>query len=168
MKPLLYADALNFAAHLAAVLLLYKLALQLAGRPVALFGAWFFLLDGRLNWTFSTGMETGLYTAGLVAFFWLWLREVPRGRFAWLAALGALVAVLRPEGHILISLGCLLTLAYLAVVLFPIPLRFSTAFWNLVPQLLTGGTVLVATFVHPDGCGEDQERCDAGLSEAVA
>ena len=37
----------------------------------------------------------------------------------------------------------LLTLAYLAVVLLPIPLRISPAVWNLVPQLVTGGTVLL-------------------------
>jgi hypothetical protein len=37
----------------------------------------------------------------------------------------------------------LLTVAYLAVVLLPIPLRASPVFWNLVPQLVTGGTVLL-------------------------
>jgi hypothetical protein len=37
----------------------------------------------------------------------------------------------------------LLTIAYLAIVLLPIPLSISTASWSLAPQLLTGGTVLL-------------------------
>jgi hypothetical protein len=37
----------------------------------------------------------------------------------------------------------LLTVAYLAIVLLPIPLGMSPVFWNLVPQLVTGGTVLL-------------------------
>jgi hypothetical protein len=35
-------------------------------------------------------------------------------------------------------------------------------------KYLTGGTVLLATFVHPDRCGPDQEHCDGGWSELVA
>ena len=35
-------------------------------------------------------------------------------------------------------------------------------------KYLTGGAVLAATFVHPLRCGDNQERCDAGLSEFVA
>ena len=78
-----------------------------------MFSAWFVLLDGSLNWVFLTGMETGIYAAGLVTFFWLWLRDTSRGRFYWLAAVGTLVALLRPEGHILISVACVATIAYL-------------------------------------------------------
>jgi hypothetical protein len=37
----------------------------------------------------------------------------------------------------------LLTVAYLTIVLLPIPLRMSPASWNLVLQLVTGGTVLL-------------------------
>jgi hypothetical protein len=37
----------------------------------------------------------------------------------------------------------LLTLVYLAVVLLPITFRTSIPSWNLVPQLVTGGTVLL-------------------------
>ena len=113
MKALLYADALNFIAHLALVLVMYRLGFALGGRALALFAASFVLLDGSLNWVFLTGMETGIYAAGLLAFFWLWLRDVPAGRFHWLAAVGTLVALLRPEGHILMSLASLLTIIYL-------------------------------------------------------
>lgn len=112
-KPLIYADLFNFAAHLGAILLLYKLALRLGGRPLALLSAIFLLLDGRLNYIFMSGMETGLYAFGLVAFFYVWARDVEQGRFVWLAAVGALVALLRTEGHVLVSLACLLTLVYL-------------------------------------------------------
>jgi hypothetical protein len=112
-KPLFYADALNFLAHLAAVLLLYKMALRLGGRPLALLSALFLLLDGRLNYIFMSGMETGIYAGALVAFFWLWLRDVDRGRFAWLAGVGVFASLLRPESHILVSLVCVLTLIYL-------------------------------------------------------
>jgi len=35
-------------------------------------------------------------------------------------------------------------------------------------KYLTSGAMLMATFVHPDRCGPDQERCDAELSEALA
>src|SRR5205823_12518341 len=78
MAPLLYADVMGFAAHLLMVLLVYRLAKGLAGRGVALLSAWLVLLDGRLNWMFLTGMETGPYTAALVAFFWAWWRAMPR------------------------------------------------------------------------------------------
>jgi len=37
----------------------------------------------------------------------------------------------------------LLTLAYLAVVLWPITFRIPIPSWNLMPQLVTGGTVLL-------------------------
>jgi hypothetical protein len=37
----------------------------------------------------------------------------------------------------------LLTLAYLAVVLLPITFRTPIPYWNLMPQLVTGGTVLL-------------------------
>ncbi len=30
------------------------------------------------------------------------------------------------------------------------------------------GAVTLASFIHPDRCGDDQEHCDAGLSELVA
>ncbi|HKP54740.1 MAG TPA: hypothetical protein VJ183_19055 [Chloroflexia bacterium] len=113
MKTLFYADVLNFIAHLMIVLLMYKLGFRLGGRTLGLFGASFLLLDGSLNWVFLSGMETGIYSAGLVAFFWLWLRDIPAGRLHWLAAVGALVALVRPEGHILVSLACLLTIIYL-------------------------------------------------------
>jgi hypothetical protein len=35
-------------------------------------------------------------------------------------------------------------------------------------KYLTRETVLMATFVHPDRCGDDQEHCDGGLSEWAA
>lgn len=113
MKALLYADLLNFAAHLLLVILMYKLGFALGGRLLALFSASFVLLDGALNWVFLTGMETGIYAAGLVAFFWVWLRDVPARRFYWLALVGTFVALIRPEGHVLISIACVLTAAYL-------------------------------------------------------
>ncbi len=142
MEALLYADALNFIAHLVMVMLMYRLGFHLGGRTLALFGASFLLLDGGLNWVFLTGMETGIYSAGLVAFFWLWLRDTQVGRFHWLAAVGTLVALLRPEGHILVSLACLLTIAYLwrkrgfawgyAWLLVPILVGFVPYIANLV------------------------------------
>src|SRR5436190_1081963 len=113
MKALLYADALNFLAHLGFILLGYRLAYAVGGRPVALFTALFLLLDGRLNLTFLTGMETGLYAAALVAFFWTLLRATTSGGRFWLVAVtGLLAALLRTEGHILVSVVCLLTLVY--------------------------------------------------------
>ncbi|MEO8287770.1 MAG: hypothetical protein ABI670_15185 [Chloroflexota bacterium] len=113
MAALIYADVLGLIAHLAAVLLFYNVGYRLGGRPLALLGAVFLLLDGSLNWTFLTGMETGLYTAALVAFFWAWLRGVPQGQFILLAAVGTLAALVRTEGHILISLACVATIAWL-------------------------------------------------------
>jgi hypothetical protein len=35
-------------------------------------------------------------------------------------------------------------------------------------KYLVGGALLMATFVHPDRCGSNQDLCDGGLSEAVA
>ena len=35
-------------------------------------------------------------------------------------------------------------------------------------KYLRSGAVIMATFVHPDRCGPEQEHCDAGLSEKVA
>ena len=112
-SPLLYAFALGFGAHLAAVILLYKLALLIFSRRVALLSAAFLLLDGRSNWHFLTGMETGLYAGALIAFFYIWAKGIRSGRFLLTALVGVLVALLRPEGHIVISFVCLLTLIYL-------------------------------------------------------
>jgi hypothetical protein len=35
-------------------------------------------------------------------------------------------------------------------------------------KYLTRGTVLVASFIHPDRCGPNQQYCDAGLTEDAA
>ncbi len=113
MKAFLYADLLNFVAHLVAVLLFYSIGLRLGGRPLALLCGWFFLLDGRLNWMFLAGMETGIYGAALIGFFWLWLHDIPTGRLWALAAVGTFAALLRTEGHMLVSLACVLTFIYL-------------------------------------------------------
>ncbi len=112
-KPLIYADLLNLAAHLALIFFTYKIGFRLGGRPLALLSAGFVLLDGRLNYIFVSGMETGLFTAALAGFLWLWLRDVEVERFAWLAAVGTLAALLRPEGHVLVSIVCVLTAIYL-------------------------------------------------------
>ncbi|MDQ5822618.1 MAG: hypothetical protein M3441_00205 [Chloroflexota bacterium] len=111
-KPLLFADLLNFLAHLGSVLLLYGLALRLGGRPLALFASILLLLDGRLNYIFLSGMETGLFIFSLVAFFWLLSRDLDAGRFVWLAVVGSLAALLRPEGHIIMSVLCVLALVF--------------------------------------------------------
>lgn len=111
-KPLLFADLLNFLAHLGSVLLLYKLAFRLGGRPLALLAALLLLLDGRLNYIFLSGMETGLYTFSLIAFFWLLSRDEGVERFVWLAVVGTFAALLRPEGHILVSVACVLALVF--------------------------------------------------------
>lgn len=111
-KPLLFADLLNFLAHLGSVLLLYGLAFRLGGRPLALFASILLLLDGRLNYIFLSGMETGLFTFSLVAFFWLLSREEGAERFAWLALVGSFAALLRPEGHIIMSVACVLALVF--------------------------------------------------------
>ncbi|HEX8598468.1 MAG TPA: hypothetical protein VF952_08130 [Chloroflexia bacterium] len=111
-KPLLFADLLNFVAHLGSVLLLYGLAFRLGGRPLALFAAILLLLDGRLNYIFLSGMETGLFIFSLVAFFWLLSRDVEVGRFVWLAVVGSFAALLRPEGHIIMSVLCVLALVF--------------------------------------------------------
>jgi hypothetical protein len=113
MRAFLFADLLGVLAHLALVLLVYALAYRLGGRVLALFAAWFVVLDGSLNWTFLTGMETGLYAAGLVAFFWVLARDDGRWRLWPLALVGSFLALLRTEGHILASLACVLLLGYL-------------------------------------------------------
>jgi hypothetical protein len=129
-KPLLLADLLNFLAHLGSVLLLYRLALRLGGRPLALFAAILLLLDGRLNYIFLSGMETGLFAFGLIAFFWLYAENIKTRRFVWWAVVGSLVSLLRPEGHIIMCIVCLLTLAYW--LRGPKQLR-TRALWLLVP-----------------------------------
>lgn len=110
---ILYALLLGLAAHLAAILLLYKLALHIFNRPVALLSAALLLLDGRTNWHALSGMETILYMGALVAFFYSWAQGVPRNRLAALALIGTFIALLRPEGHMLISALCVGTIVYL-------------------------------------------------------
>ncbi|MEP6775259.1 MAG: hypothetical protein ABJA50_06645 [Chloroflexota bacterium] len=111
--PLLFAFLLGFVAHLVTVIFLYKLALLVFNRPSALLAASFYLLDGRSNWHFSTGMETGLYAGALIAFFYVWTKGTPNARFVLTALVGAFVALLRTEGHVVISVVCLATLFYL-------------------------------------------------------
>lgn len=131
-KPLLFADLLNFLSHLGSVLLLYGLALRLGGRPLALFASILLLLNGRLNYIFLSGMETGLFIFSLVAFFWLLSRDLDVGRFIWLAVVGSFAALLRPEGHIIMSVLCVLTL----VLVWRRAGRLqSQHLWLLVPVL---------------------------------
>jgi hypothetical protein len=113
MRALLWADLLGVLAHVALVLMVYSLGYRLGGRVLALFAAWFVVLDGSLNWTFLTGMETGLYTAGLVAFFWVLARDEGQDRLWPLALVGSFLALIRTEGHVLASLACVLLLVYL-------------------------------------------------------
>ncbi|MEO6456697.1 MAG: hypothetical protein ABIO92_00265, partial [Chloroflexia bacterium] len=133
-KPLIYADLLNSAAHLALVFFTYKIAFRLGGRPLALFSAGFVLLDGRLNYIFVSGMETGLYAGALATFLWFWLRDVEDARYMWLAAAGTLTALLRPEGHMLVSMVCVLTAMYL----WRRSKRVSTAYLWLAAPVLAG------------------------------
>jgi uncharacterized membrane protein SirB2 len=91
------------------------------------------VLAGAALWLAHTTPSTsGRTLIGLTGFGHGLASEIPIG-------LALLVLAWAERNRALL----LLTLAYLAVVLFPIPLRFSTAFWNLVPQLVTGGTVLL-------------------------
>jgi hypothetical protein len=39
---------------------------------------------------------------------------------------------------------------------------------SAVEYMQQPGAVLMATFVHPDRCGPDQECCDGGVSEHAA
>jgi hypothetical protein len=138
-KSLIYADLLSLVAHLALIFFTYKIGFKLAGRPLALLAAGFVLLDGRLNYIFVSGMETGLFTAALAGFLWLWLRDVEGERFAWLAAAGTVAALLRPEGHVLVSMVCVLTLVYLLQSSrFKVQgSRFRPGyFWLIVPVLV--------------------------------
>ncbi len=111
IKALIYTIALGMLAHVILVLFFYRIAFDLGGRGLALLSTSLLLLDGPLNWSFASGMETGLYTAALVVFFWAWLQYRKHGRIALLATIGAFIALLRPEGHILVSIACLLILA---------------------------------------------------------
>jgi hypothetical protein len=107
-----YALSLGFIAHLVAILLLYKLAILLFSRPVALVAASFLLLNGRTNWHALTGMETIVYMGALVAFFYALAKEMPNNRYYATIVVGSLAVLLRPEGHMVISAICLLTLFY--------------------------------------------------------
>lgn len=108
-----YAVILGFIAHLAAVLFLYKLAVHLFNRPTALFSAIFLIIDGRANWNFLSGMETGIYTGALITFFYALARSIPANKFGPTAAIGILTALLRPDGHVVVSVVCLAAMIYL-------------------------------------------------------
>ena len=90
-------------------------------------------LTGTALWLAHTAPSTtGRNLIGLTGFGHGLASEIPIG-------LALLVLAWAERNRALL----VLTLAYLAVVLLPIPLRISPAFWNLVPQLVTGGTVLL-------------------------
>jgi hypothetical protein len=90
-------------------------------------------LTGAALWLAHTAPSTsGRNLIGLTGFGHGLASEIPIG-------LALLVLAWAERNRALL----VLTLAYLAVVLLPIPLRISPTFWNLAPQLLTGGTVLL-------------------------
>jgi hypothetical protein len=91
------------------------------------------VLTGAALWLAHTAPSvTGRNLIGLTGFGHGLASEIPIG-----LALLVLAWVERNRALLL------LTLVYLAVVLLPIPLRVPMPSWNLVPQLATGGTVLL-------------------------
>jgi len=91
------------------------------------------VLTGVALWlAHTTPSPTGRNLIGLTGFGHGLASEIPIG-------LALLVLAWAERNRALL----LLTIAYLAIVLLPIPLRMSTVSWNLAPQLITGGTVLL-------------------------
>jgi len=91
------------------------------------------VLTGAAVWLAHTAPSpSGNNLIGLIGFGHGLASEIPIG-------LALLVLAWAERNRALL----LLTIAYLAIVLLPIPLRMSTVAWNLVPQLVTGGSVLL-------------------------
>ena len=90
------------------------------------------VLTGAALWLAHTAPSPGRNLIGLTGFGHGLASEIPIG-------LALLVLAWAERNRALL----LLTLAYLAVVLSPIPLRISPAVWTVVPQLVTGGTMLL-------------------------
>jgi hypothetical protein len=90
------------------------------------------VLTGAALWLAHTAPAPGGNLIGLTGFGHGLASEIPIG-------LALLVLAWAERNRALL----LLTLAYLAVVLLPIPLRISLASWNVVPQLVTGGSLLL-------------------------
>jgi hypothetical protein len=91
------------------------------------------VLTGVALWLAHTAPSpSGSNLIGLIGFGHGLASEIPIG-------LALLVLAWAERNRALL----LLTVAYLAIVLLPIPLRMSPVSWNLVPQLVTGGTVLL-------------------------
>ncbi|MBC7248738.1 MAG: hypothetical protein H5T62_00500 [Anaerolineae bacterium] len=73
---------------------------KLSSSAVALLAGLFFLLNGPLLWSFSSGMETGLFTTLILAT----LDSFIQRRFRRLSLCASLMAMTRPEGLILAGL----------------------------------------------------------------
>jgi hypothetical protein len=131
--------------------------------PIALVLAYIAIAAFYIRRSRAPGIETrvrpyaiaGIIIAVVLTGAALWLAHVapsPSGRnLIGLAGFGHGLASEIPIGLALLVLAwaernralLLLTITYLAIVLLPIPLRTSTVSWNLMPQLLVGGTVLL-------------------------
>jgi len=131
--------------------------------PIALVLAYIAIAAFYIHRSRARGIETrvrpyavaGIIIAMVLTGAALWLAHTapsPRGpNLVGLTGFGHGLASEIPIGLALLVLAwaernralLLLTIAYLAIVLLPIPLRMSTVAWNLVPQLVTGGSVLL-------------------------
>jgi hypothetical protein len=131
--------------------------------PIALVLAYIAIAAFYIHRSRARGIETrvrpyaiaGIIIAVVLTGVALWLAHTtpsPNGRdLIGLAGFGHGLASEIPIGLALLVLAwaernralLLLTIAYLAIVLLPIPLRMSAVSWNLMPQLVTGGTVLL-------------------------
>jgi hypothetical protein len=101
-----FAILLGAALYLASLPLAVRVAERLGGRREGLLAGWLVALSGPIVWSFLYGSDVAPF---LLLALWLlerWLALASGGSARGLAAAGALVALVRPEG-LLIALGLL-------------------------------------------------------------
>lgn len=83
--------------------LIYLLGCELAGRAAGVWAGVLVAVCGPVAWGATSGMEVGFAAVLFTGTVYAFVREQPWHRFVWTPLLGALAALVRPEGWILVS-----------------------------------------------------------------
>jgi hypothetical protein len=96
-----FAIILGAGLFVLAVLLGYELGRRLAGERAGLWSGALIAANGAFAWGATSGMEVALFSVLILATLLAFARELSTGRFLLTPFLGALTALIRPEGLLL-------------------------------------------------------------------
>ena len=135
---LAFAIGFNILCFAAAAAMTVRLGTRLVSRAVGIWSGALVALSGPLAWGSASGMEVGLAMALVVGTLLAFAVEQHSARFRWTPVVGALLALVRPEGLIFAA-------AITAAILWTLLTRrrgIGIAVWSLLPLAVGAGQLL--------------------------